>query len=162
MHTLQVKKSSFDWSAFIFSFAARIPLAIIYRHLTSTCQSCRTFKSCKSRGRKWNNFSKFSPCDPFLSYFLDSHIFVIYFKVCWGRKHELWSFLLVQSVWHLVITFVNPSVWWLCTQLLTVVWVICPLYMDSGNLTTATFETWDSILMLEVGLLFREMCFWNH
>lgn len=39
-----------------FSFTARIPPAIIYEYLISTCQSCPTFKSLRSCGRNRNNF----------------------------------------------------------------------------------------------------------
>lgn len=121
-------KGGLDWSAFMPSFTTRIPPAIIYLYLTSTCQSCPTFKSHTSCGRKRNNFQLIWPSpEPFLSYFLIRVPLWSTLKRAGGdnRSWDIFSWLGLFDA--AVRTLGQPSVQWLCVLPVIVAWLFYPL-----------------------------------
>lgn len=159
------------------SFTARVPLAIIYWYLTFTCQSCPTFKSRTSCGRKWNNFQLIWPSpEPFLSYFLIPVPLWSTLKRAEGdnRSCDIFSwFGLFDTP---VITLVQPSLQRLCVLPVIVAWLLCPLliYADKisraflSSLNTGALHLWNTIFLREkvpllaVILLIRGICCWWH
>lgn len=91
-------KGGLDWSAFIHSFAVRIPLAIISCYLTSNLVPHLNLTN--PVGEIEIISANLPLTWTFSELLFDSNIIVIYLEVCRWRKQELWYFLLVQTVWH--------------------------------------------------------------
>lgn len=106
----------------------------------------------------------------------DSHIFVIYFEECRGRKQEVWYFLLVQTVWHFCNTFcLTISALALCTACKSCVIALSLAYLLAWNKysfsffpqhvhlkvskhSTFIFFPGEKAALLEVRLLLQGIC----